>query len=134
MIADASVGRQVSSSQQILADYKDKGVLANVVLIGLGTNGAFTDQQLDDVMRTVGAQRQVFWVNVRVPTRSWQNTVNNSLAQATKRWPNLTVIDWYKESNNHPNWFYSDQVHPNETGKQHYADFIAQQILTKVKH
>ncbi|MFD0896641.1 acyltransferase family protein [Loigolactobacillus binensis] len=133
MIANASVGRQVRSSQAILASYAKKGVLAQTVLVGLGTNGAFTDQQLDTIMRTVGARRQVFWVNVRVPTRSWQNSVNASLQKATKRWPNLTVIDWYDYSNKHPDWFYADQVHPNEKGKQHYADFIAQQILQRTK-
>ncbi|MFD1319329.1 acyltransferase family protein [Loigolactobacillus zhaoyuanensis] len=134
MIVDASVGRQVSESPAILTGYANKGVLANTVLIGLGTNGAFNEQQLDEIMRTVGAQRQVFWINVRVPTRGWQNTVNNSLQQAAKRWPNLTVIDWYDYSNGHPDWFYDDQVHPNENGKQHYADFIAQQILVHLKH
>ncbi|MFC6170836.1 acyltransferase family protein [Loigolactobacillus jiayinensis] len=134
MIVDAAVGRQVRSSNDILANYKRKGVLANVVLVGLGTNGAFTNQQLDQIMQTVGSQRQVFWVNVRVPTRNWQNTVNNSLSAATKRWPNLTIIDWYTYSNNHPDWFYDDQVHPNQVGKQHYAEFIAEQILAQLKH
>ncbi len=129
MIIDATVGRQANSSEAILNGYASQGVLANTVLIGLGTNGAFTDAQLDTIMQTLGKQRTVFWINVRVPTRSWQNTVNDSLQRAAKGWPNLTIIDWYHYSNNHPDWFYDDQVHPNEVGKQHYADFIAEQIL-----
>ncbi|MFD1318500.1 acyltransferase family protein [Loigolactobacillus zhaoyuanensis] len=129
MIIDATVGRQANSSEAILNSYASQGVLANNVLIGLGTNGAFTDTQLDAIMQTLGKQRTVFWINVRVPTRSWQNTVNDSLQRAAKRWPNLTIIDWYHYSNNHPDWFYDDQVHPNETGKQYYADFIAKQVL-----
>ncbi|MDC4187176.1 acetyltransferase, partial [Loigolactobacillus coryniformis] len=74
------------------------------------------------------------WINVRVPTRSWQNTVNATLQSAPKRWSNLKIIDWYRFSNDHPDWFYDDQVHPNEKGKQHYADFIAEQILKQNKH
>lgn len=134
MIINASVGRQASSSEAIINSYANQGVLADTVVIGLGTNGAFTNDQLDSIMRTLGKQRKVYWINVRVPTRSWQNTVNATLQSATKRWSNLKIIDWYHFSNDHPDWFYDDQVHPNENGKQHYADFIAEQILKQNKH
>ncbi|PIO83612.1 acetyltransferase [Loigolactobacillus backii] len=129
MLLDASVGRQADTAVGILQSYAAKGVLGNVVLIGLGTNGPFTDQQVDQIMRTCGAKRQVYWINVRVPTRSWQNSVNRSLTAASGRWPNLKIIDWYKESNQHSDWFYADQVHPNVAGKEHYANFVARSIM-----
>nr|SFZ87947.1 Acyltransferase [Loigolactobacillus rennini] len=134
MIIDAKVGRQVKASSDLLNYYAAKGVLPDVVLIGLGTNGAFTPQQLAEIMRQVGPKRQVFWINVRVPTRSWQNSVNATLRRGAQQWPNLTVIDWYNYSQGHSAWFYKDQVHPNNIGKQHYSDFIAQQLLKQVKH
>lgn len=133
MIIDAKVGRQVKESPDLLKYYAAKGVLPDVVLIGLGTNGAFTGQQLATIMHQIGPKRQVFWINVRVPTRSWQNSVNATLKQGATQWPNLTVIDWYDYSQGHSSWFYKDQVHPNNIGKQHYSDFIAQQLLKQIK-
>ncbi len=51
--------------------------------------------QLAQMMQAIGPDRQVFWINVRVPTRAWQNDVNSKLDAAQKQYKNLTVIDWF---------------------------------------
>ncbi|KRK34145.1 acyltransferase [Loigolactobacillus bifermentans DSM 20003] len=134
MVLDAKVGRQANQSLDILKTYAKQDALGQVVLIGLGTNGPFTNQQLDDMMKTIGSKRQVFWVNVHVPTRTWQNSVNQSLVAAQKRWHNLKVLDWNQACSGHADWFYSDQVHPNQDGKLYYANFIGKQMLEQINH
>lgn len=131
MVVDAAVSRQLSASLPILNDYLQKGQLNDVLLVGLGTNGPFSDTQLDQVMQIAGKKREVFWINTHVPTRSWQNSVNDLLTASAKKYPNLHIIDWYSESQNHPDWFYSDDVHPNPDGMKHYSDFIAKEILSQ---
>src|SRR5699024_3918368 len=90
VIVDAAVSRQLDSSLDILQKYKDQGVLAPNVLIGLGTNGPFNNDQVSQVMKLVGPNRHVFWINVHVPTRPWEKTVNGVLDESSKKYKNLT--------------------------------------------
>ncbi|MFD1671573.1 acyltransferase family protein [Agrilactobacillus yilanensis] len=129
MIMKADVGKQMTAVPGEAQALADKGILADTVLVGLGTNGPFTPDQMDQLMRVFGPQRHVYWINVRVPTRDWQNNVNATLQDAVKKYKNLTVIDWYGYSNSHDEWFYDDRVHPNTDGGPYYAAFIAKHIL-----
>lgn len=129
VIIDAAVSRQLSSSVDILQKYKDQGVLAPNVLIGLGTNGPFNAEQLGQIMKLVGPKTKVFWINAYVPTRPWEKSVNDLLNQSQKKYKNLYVIDWNGYAKGHPDWFYDDQVHPNPDGSMYYSSFVAKQIL-----
>jgi hypothetical protein len=80
-------------------------------------------------MQIIGKQRKVFWINTHVPTRRWQDQVNQSLQSATNHYENLKVIDWYTYSNSHSDWFYGDNVHPNEYGLKFYSSFVAKKVL-----
>lgn len=130
-LVDAAVSRQLNVAFGLLDSYQNQGVLADNVLIGLGTNGPFSMGDLDKVMHEVGPKRKVFWINVHVPTRDWQKPVNDLLRQGAKRYHNLIIIDWYSYSKNHPNWFYDDHTHPNIEGSKYYSAYITKTI---VKH
>lgn len=130
-IIDAAVSRQLNVAFNLLNKYKDEGVLSDNVLIGLGTNGPFSMDDVNHLMRQVGPKRHVFWINTHVPTRQWQGQVNGLLNQAAKKYKNLTVINWYDYSKNHPSWFYQDHTHPNPTGSKYYSSFV---VKTIVKH
>lgn len=130
-IIDAAVSRQLNVAFGLINNYRNQGVLNDNVLIGLGTNGPFSPHDLDQVMAEIGPSRHVFWVNTHVPTRQWQGQVNSLLEQAKKRYHNLTIIDWYNHSKEHPKWFYDDQTHPNPVGSKYYSAFL---VKTIVKH
>lgn len=130
-LIDAAVSQQLVVAFGLLENYKKQGVLADNVLLGLGTNGPFTMDDVNRIMHLVGPKRMVFWINVHVPTRDWQKPVNNLLRQGAKRYHNLIIIDWYSYSKNHPSWFYGDHTHPNIVGSKYYSAFITKSI---VKH
>lgn len=127
---DATVSRQMTTTIGTVASYARSGALADTVVIGLGTNGPFSSGDLAQMMQAVGPKRRVFWINVHVPTRAWQNQVNALLAAEQAKYPNLHIIDWYHTSNGHSDWFYNDQVHMNPTGNPYYAALIAKALLT----
>jgi len=130
MKVDADVGRQLYATTPIIRSMlQTQGINQNVLMI-LGTNGSFTEDQFDEMMALLG-NRHVYWVNVRVPTGRWQDDVNKMLEKMTKRYSNLTVIDWYSASEGKTDWFYDDHVHPNEEGQVHYANVITDAILKK---
>ncbi|RVU73847.1 acyltransferase family protein [Lactobacillus xujianguonis] len=132
-IIDAAVSRQLNVAFGLITSYQNQGALADNVLIGLGTNGPFSMDDLDRLMKQVGPKRHVFWINTHVPTRQWQGQVNDLLTQAAKRYHNLTVINWYEYSKRHSNWFYQDQTHPNVTGSKYYSAFIVKKIVEHSK-
>lgn len=129
MYVDAKVGRQVGEAIPVLQSLAQSGKLANTVLLSEGTNGPYSEQELDQIMAIVGKERKLYWINVHVPTRRWQDQVNNDLKVAAKKYPNLKVIDWYTYSKDHPEWFYDDNVHPNPEGLKYYGPYVARQIL-----
>lgn len=129
VVINAVVSRQLSESVDILQGYKDQGVLAPNVMVGLGTNGPFNDEQVAQVMKLVGPKRHVFWINVFVPTKPWEKPVNELLKKSQKKYKNLSVIDWNGYAKGHPDWFYDDQVHPNPDGSMYYSSFVVKEIL-----
>ncbi len=129
MIVDGEVGRQLYTSTPVIEKLEKEQLLKDNVLVGLGTNGSFTEAQFDEFMTAIGSKRKVFWINVRVPTRRWQNEVNGMLETMKKKYKNLVVIDWYGYSNEHEEWFYDDRVHPNVDGQVKYSSFIAKQLV-----
>lgn len=133
MIVDGEVGRQLYTSAPVIQKLENDKLLKDTVLVGLGTNGSFTEAQFNEFMSAIGSNRKVYWINVRVPTRRWQNDVNTMLNEMEKKYSNLTIINWYDYSNNHEEWFYEDRVHPNIDGQVKYAGFIAKKIVEEPK-
>ncbi|MGX7204284.1 acyltransferase family protein [Enterococcus pingfangensis] len=129
MIVDGEVGRQLQDGPALLQALKDKGELNDTILLSLGTNGPFSQDDFAQIMNVLGSKHQVFVINTHVPTRRWQNDVNTILAAAAEQYKNVHLIDWYGFSNEHSDWFYDDQVHPNEVGSVQYCHLIATEIL-----
>lgn len=126
---DGKVARQMGDSVALVKSYAEQGALANNVVIELGTNGPFSRDQMAAMMQAIGPSRRVFWINAQVPTRPWQNTVNQMLQDGTKRFNNLTVIDWHGYADQHRDWFYDDQVHPNPNGNKYYAAYVTKNVV-----
>lgn len=125
----AKVGRQVWQATSLLKQLAAQGNLSSNVLINLGTNGAFTTQQLKTIVSVVGSKREIFWVNVHVPTQNWESTVNKTIANSAKRYKNIHVIDWYDASLKQTGWFYGDHVHPNIEGSKEYTTLVTKAIV-----
>ena len=127
-VIDADVGRQLNQSAELLKALREEGMLKDRVILALGTNGPATEQEFAQVMKEIG-KRQVYLVNVWVPTQRWQNEVNELFANMAEKYDNITLIDWYGESSTRTDLFIYDAVHPNETGRIVYSSLLAKNIL-----
>jgi len=125
----AKVGRQVYQAADILNQMKSQGTLSSNVLLNLGTNGPFTSEQVKSIVSIIGTKRQIFWVNVHVPTQNWESQVNDEIADAAKKYKNVHIVDWYGASQNNADWFYEDHVHPNIEGSKEYTSLITKAIV-----
>ena len=73
-------------------------------------------------METIG-EREVFWVN----TTNLMD-VNATLVEFAKEYNNLHVIDWYKLSRGHEDYFYADKIHLTPSGRVAYTEAIYNEI------
>jgi lysophospholipase L1-like esterase len=122
---DAVVGRQMSSAPDELTRLAAAGRLRRVVVVGLGTNGDFTADTLERILRIAGAGRAVVFVNVHVP-RSWEARVNAALTLGVSRNRDVAVLaDWSTAISRYPDRLWSDRIHPRPSGAQLYADVVA---------
>ncbi len=121
---DAEVSRQFSHALAMLGAWQTAGLVANVVLIHLGSNGAFSADQFDALMATLRDVPRVYFVTVKVPRR-WESPVNEVLAAGVRRWPNARLIDWHAISYRQRFLFRDDGFHVTPEGAQFYADVLA---------
>lgn len=130
---DAQVGRQGSATPAVIQQLKRQGHLNQIVVLNLGTNGAMSQQTIDEILDEIGPHRQVYWLTAHVPTKPWQQTVNDEIRATAKKHANVHLVDWYGMSEKHSEWFASDNVHMGQQGNDHYARLIAKSILDDQK-
>ncbi|MGF9769624.1 acyltransferase family protein [Bacillus albus] len=124
---DAQVGRQLSKAIPVVEQLKNEGNLGNYVIIGLGTNGAFTTEQLVSLIGLIGNERKMIFINTRVP-RPWESIVNERLKVTVSKYPNVTLVDWYAASAGKKDYFAPDGVHLTKVGAEAYAALVVKAV------
>lgn len=123
---DGQVGRQLIASNDVVKAMESRGELADPVVIVLGSNGTFTEDQLNDLLALLD-KRRIYLVNTHVD-RPWQGDVNAQLQAYAKAHKNAVLIDWNQAAAGHPEWFYEDGTHCNPEGAVGFANLVANSI------
>ncbi len=121
---DATVSRQFGHAAEVANSLVADDALGDIVIIHLGTNGAFSDETFDEVMASVASAKRVVVLTTAVPRR-WEGRVNEAIHSGAQRWPNVEVLDWETIAKEHDEWFKDDRVHLNRTGQEEYAQLLA---------
>jgi hypothetical protein len=125
---NAEVGRQFRAGVEAVKTFRKQGKLGPVLVVHLGNNGPADASDVDAMMRAVkGTVRDVLFVTVRVD-KPWQDRVNDTLKNAANRYGAASLVNWYRASQGHRDWFYSDGTHLNRTGAQAYANLVGAAI------
>ena len=128
---DAVVSRSFGQGFELAQALRDQGLLGPVVVIHLGTNGAFSAAQLDQLMQVLAAVPKVIFLNVHVPGRAYQDTVNAMLAAQLPQYKNVApLIDWngITADKSSTDFFYKDGIHLRPPAQKFYADLIRQAV------
>lgn len=126
-VIDGEVGRQVRDTLELVEDkYDEYGGSDDIIVIQLGTNGTFTEEELDALISAFG-EAKIYFVNTRVP-RSWETSVNENLEEAEKQHNNVTIIDWHSHSEGKTEYFSTDGVHLLPEGIESMTDLIIKEI------
>ena len=124
---NAKVSRAMIAGVSLLNQLASAHRLRRVVIVGLGTNGPVTADQIGQLRAAVG-DRWLLLVNTFVP-RSWQHEVNTTLASAAKRYPNVLLINWFAAILHHQNLLWTDDIHPQPVGGTLYAKVVRSAVL-----
>jgi peptidoglycan/LPS O-acetylase OafA/YrhL len=124
---DATVSRQFGNGIDLIRQLKESGQLSPVVVIHLGTNGVITDGHMAALQPLLADRQRVIFLNLKVP-RSWEAGDNAVIQSWVPRFGNAVLINWNGEGSTHPEFFYSDHIHLNTSGRTRYADLVAAQI------
>jgi hypothetical protein len=123
---DAKVGRQFDRMLDIVQWDVSNGKVPGPLIIHAGTNGTFSDEDLDRLFEMAG-NRRVMLVNAKVE-RPWQDLVNERMAAAAERHANAVLVDWHKLSEDHPDWFAPDGAHLRPAGARAFANLIRENL------
>jgi hypothetical protein len=120
---NAMVGRQFAAGLQVIASLKANGQLRPVVVVGLGTNGSVTQQQIDELYSEIGRSRRLVLVNT-FEARPWEQEVNSILAAAVRDHPNTVLANWHATIEHRTNLLWPDGIHPQASGAVVYAAML----------
>ncbi len=121
---DAAVGRQVTEVIALLRERKASGLLGDVVLLHIGNNGRFTDDQFDRIVEVAGPDRRVVFLTVKV-AREWEEANNAVIARGAERHPRAAVVDWRSVALERPDALWTDDTHLRPEGARLYAALLA---------
>ena len=117
---NAAVSRTDYEANGILLSVKNQGMLADNIVIHLGTNGQCGLPCQRDIMATCEG-RNVYFVTV---TNDYDVHVNSGFYELQKMYPNITIIDWGGAAAGHPEYFVADGIHLTPTGMSAYTNTI----------
>ena len=121
-LINARVGRQINELTEVI-EVDAKSVPNAITVLNLGNNGPISQAQVRKLFSLLADQPHVIAVNAAVP-RGWRDPNNEILELVIKDFPNATLVDWNRISNNHPEYFAPDGVHLVPTGANVYVASI----------
>ena len=136
--------RGFKEAVNIARKLKAKGRLPHLVMINAYGNGGVNPGLISEALDVLGKRRVLGLITAyNADTGAPPAPNTDVLFKAAKQYPHrVFVLDWVKYSLSHhaaeptPGaWFLPDLFHPNYTGVQAYADFLAQALpLARTGH
>jgi hypothetical protein len=123
-------GVRPPNAMQVIA--ADGSSLGSTVIMAVGYND-YEDlypQEIENALaalKQAGVQR-VLWLTLRAAEHPYLS-MNDAIAAAAAKHPELTIVDWNVYSRSHPEWFQDDGIHLNGAGTEAMATLIHQALV-----
>ncbi len=126
-LLDSCGNRNIDMGKQVYNYYKDRGEVGKNVIIALGTNGAFTTDELEAFINEIGSDHTI-WLITNRTTANISQATNQSIVAVAPKHSNVSVIDWNAYSADHDDWVGSDGIHLTIDGRKAYTQMIVEAI------
>ncbi|WP_414044298.1 acyltransferase family protein [Macrococcus sp. EM39E] len=128
---DGEVGRNIYEAIPIANKYLEFNRKDGIIVLYLGTNGDFEDVQMNAILKKF-EKAQVFLVTARVP-KDYEAHVNEEMYRSAERYNNVHIIDWYKASQGHPEYFAKDGIHLENSGIKAMNKVVTNEIINVIE-
>ncbi|MGV2875462.1 acyltransferase family protein [Macrococcus capreoli] len=128
---DGEIGRSIYKAIPVADNYPEFNRKDGIVVLYLGTNGDFEDYHMETILKKFN-KAQVFLVTARVP-RDYEAHVNEEMYRSAKKYKNVHIIDWYKVSQGHPEYFAPDGIHLEYPGIKAMNKIVTDEIVKTVE-
>lgn len=125
---DAKVGRQGIEIPKIIEKYRKEIDKSDIVVIHIGNNGYIKSSILEEIIRTIGDGKDIYFLTVNAPV-PWKDMVNENIINLNK-FKNVKVIRWDKIED--MDVFVKDKVHLSNRGIMVYTGLIRKSIGVRV--
>jgi hypothetical protein len=125
-LINAHVGRQAPELIEVLNKDKTRMVGAPVV-VNMGNNNRLKESDVVSIFEAIKDQPEIIVINTAVP-RGWKDENNALISQVAARYRNVTIVNWNKISEGHPEYFAPDGVHLVPAGIAVYVDAIIAEL------
>lgn len=130
---DAETSRSMTKALGLIDKAKSQPEgLRQWVLVGLATNSAVTDGQLNDILNDIGPNHVLVLINAHAPV-SWVPGTNDALSDfAAAHSNNVVLVDWDATISAYPDELAGDGIHPGMSNTL-YAQAVKDAITNWIK-
>ena len=130
---DAETSRSMTKALGLIDKAKSQPEgLRQWVLVGLATNSAVTDGQLNDILNDIGPNHVLVLINAHAPV-SWVPGTNDALRDfAATHSNNVVLVDWDATISAYPDELAGDGIHPGMSNTL-YAQAVKDAITNWIK-
>ena len=129
-LINARVGRQIDELISVIK--KDQSqVPHSIVIVDIGNNNHLTEKSVRTLLDLLVSQPQIILVNTAVP-RPWAPDNDAIINRVIADYPKVSLVDWSKISQGHPEFFAPDGVHLVDPGSSAYVSAIMDYLPQKL--
>jgi len=121
-LINARVGRQIEELISVVKEDQAQ-VPHSIVILDLGNNNHLTEESVRTLLDLLVNQPKIILVNTAVP-RPWAPDNDAIINRVIVDYPKVSLVDWSKISQGHPEFFGPDGVHLVDTGSSAYVSAI----------
>ncbi|MFI5505478.1 O-acetyltransferase OatA [Corynebacterium kutscheri] len=130
---NAEVSRQYATAVELLQELSAQNALRQFVVLGFGTNGHASAEQIEEIFRIIGPDRTVILV-LPYGDRPWIPQARQELIDAATQHPNVYLAPWCAAAGMQPFLLREDAIHPSDEGTVAYAESVAMAIQQWVEN
>jgi peptidoglycan/LPS O-acetylase OafA/YrhL len=124
---DAQVGRQFATGLAVIQSLAARHRLRHIVVVGLGTNGDITSEQMRELRRLIGSDRDLVLINTFGPMQ-WEPEVNAVIAAAVRHTSHAELANWNQAISHRTYLLWPDGIHPQPSGAMLYAHVVLEAV------